>query len=169
MLESEPDEISDKNGLELVKEKVSKFWVMAGKWSEEGGKEYNFSGTGYAKKASEIFCRLCPVPITFLGFEVGERVISGSKLDKDDVLYTALCDHGSPNGRESWDPMTAVLALTGDEEVAGYDTVTGFARVDEADGRNYFTKSPDGNHKYVVMKKEPDFYKNIIDDKIKSM
>ena len=35
LLQSEPDEYSSLNGLELVKEKVKKVWVMAGKWDEE--------------------------------------------------------------------------------------------------------------------------------------
>ena len=34
LLESEPDEISPKSGMDLVKEKVRKIWVMAGRWDE---------------------------------------------------------------------------------------------------------------------------------------
>ena len=79
--------------------------------------------------------RACPVPITFLDFEVGFGVISGDKLDHSDVLYRVLEDHGSATGRHSWDPMTVVLALIGDEEKAGYDTVVGYASVDPESGK----------------------------------
>lgn len=36
LLKSNADDISPKTGLELVSEKVSKFWVMAGKWDKDG-------------------------------------------------------------------------------------------------------------------------------------
>lgn len=45
VLESGGDDISEKSGLELVKEKVSKIWVMAGKWNKDGEKENNFCRT----------------------------------------------------------------------------------------------------------------------------
>lgn len=118
LLLSAADEICDKTGLELVREKVSKFWVMAGKWDEDGGLEHNFCNNDRARKAGETFCRLCPVPVTFLGFEVGDSVISGGDgvLSKGDALMNLMETHGSKCGRSSWDPMTAVLALVGDEQ-----------------------------------------------------
>jgi len=50
LLKSGADDISAKSGLELVAEKVSKFWVMAGKWDADGEKEEISkleSGSGY--------------------------------------------------------------------------------------------------------------------------
>ena len=164
---SEPDDISENNGLELVREKVSKFWVMAGKWDEQGGKEHNICLTSRSREAGDVFCDICPVPVTFLGFEVGDTVISGQKLPLDDNLKKVMITHGSENGRSSWDPMTAVLALIGDEQKAGYDTVCGKASVTPENGANYFEEIPNGLHKYVVKNKPDCYYEDIINELIK--
>ena len=163
VLESAADDISPKNGVELFSEKVERVWVMAGKWDEDGGLENNFWRNARSRTGAATFCRLCPVPVTFLGFEVGEGVISGSHLDHGDHLYRALADHGSAGGRHSWDPMLILMALIGDEAAAGYDTVTGHASVDVETGRNYFTRNPEGSHKFVVKKFESSYYADAID------
>lgn len=162
LLLSGSDEISEKTGLELVREKVKKVWVMAGKWDEEGGKEHNFCNNRRSRKGAAVFCELCPVPVTFLGFEAGESVISGNELKKDDFLYKAFSDHGSHNGRCSWDPLTALLALYGDEKKAGYRTVCGKAEVNEETGRNYFTEDKNGLHKYVIPEYDSKYYADMI-------
>lgn len=162
LLLSQGDDISPETGLSLVKSKVKKVWVMAGKWDEEGGREHNFCNNPRSRKGGEIFCRLCPVPVTFLGFEIGIKVVSGDKLSCEDFLYRGFSDHGSEKGRFSWDPMTALMAVTGDEERAGYDTVTGKAVLDEKTGRNYFSEDVNGLHKYVKMKFSPEYYADMI-------
>ena len=166
LLKSEPDDISPLNGVELVRKKAEKVWVMAGKWDEEGGREHNFCNNRRSREGGEAFCRLCPVPVTFLGFEVGEKVISGNELSHDDFLYKAFSEHGSARGRCSWDPMTALLALIGDEERAGFDTVTGKARLDDETGRNYFSEDENGPHKFVIPKYENDYYAEMINSRI---
>lgn len=162
VLKSQADDISELSGLELVKEKVKKVWVMAGKWDADGEREHNFDNNARSRTAGKEFCELCPVPVTFLGWEVGYNVISGNKLDENDHLYQLFVDHGSAKGRSSWDPMLVMLALIGDEEAAGYDTVAGTASVDAESGANYFAKDPAGKHKFVVKKYENEYYANQI-------
>lgn len=162
VLESEPDDITPLNGVDLIKEKVSKIWVMAGKWDENPGLENNFKRNPRSRKAGHIFCEMCPVPVTFLGWEVGASVITGGELPQDDHLYAAICDHGSHNGRSSWDPMLVLLAIIGDEEKAGYDVVCGKASVDAATGENYFEPCENGPHKYVVKKFDDEYYEDMI-------
>ena len=166
LLDSEADEISPKTGLALVKEKVSKCWVMAGKWDADGEKENNFCRNGRSRLAGAAFCEKCPVPVTFLGWEVGFDVISGGALSHEDYLWQALADHGSPEGRSSWDPMLVLLALTGDEERAGYTAVYGDARVNAQTGQNYFTPQDGGRHAYVVKAKENAYYEDLINQSI---
>ena len=163
VLQSGADDISEKSGMELFKEKVSKVWMMAGKWDADGEKENNFCRNHRSRKAGKLFCELCPVPVTFLGWEVGVGVITGSKLNKDDHLYQAMVDHGSPNGRYSWDPMLVLMAVLGDEEAAGYTCVKGTASVNEEDGSNIFVKDEKGNHQYVVKKYENSYYEEQVD------
>ena len=167
VLQSQGDEISEKTGLELVKEKVSKIWVMAGKWNVPNGKENNFARNERARKAGKIFCDLCPVPVTFLGWEVGATVISGGNLTDGDVLHQVLCDHGSAKGRSSWDPMLVHLALIGDEDAAGYNTVCGTASLNEETGENNFEVNESGMHKYVIKKFSDEYYRDRINEIIK--
>ena len=168
LIESGSDDISEKSGEELLKDKVSGFWVMAGKWDENPGRENNFARNERSKKAAAVLCEKCPVPITFLGWEAGDGVITGDRLDCDDVLYRALCEHGSPNGRLSWDPMLALLAIDGNCARSGYETVRGTACVDAETGLNYFNPSETGMHRYVVKTKDDDFYKRKINELIAS-
>lgn len=166
LIESEPDDISPLSGIELMKQKCRKLWAMAGKWDEDGGRENNICKTLRSAKGAAVVTAKCPVPITFLGYEVGASVISGSQLDKNDHLHLALADYGGPNGRSSWDPMTALLTLVGDEEKAGYTCVCGTASVDANTGKNYFVADENGAHKYVVKTKPDEYYAAEIDKRI---
>ncbi|MDD6799231.1 MAG: hypothetical protein PUE85_02225, partial [Firmicutes bacterium] len=168
VLESMPDDISSEKGYDLVRKKVSKIWVMAGKWDEDCGKENNFIRNSRSRKAESILCSKCPVPVIFLGFEIGYDVITGDCLDKNDVLYKVLCDHGSCNGKSSWDPMLAIMALIGDEASAGYDVVCGTASVDGETGANHFVPCKNGLHKIVIKNKENGYYKEQINKRIQS-
>ena len=158
LLKSGADDISPKSGIELVRERVSKIWVMAGKWDGDGEKENNFCRNARSRGAGKAFCALCPVPVTFLGWEVGYGVITGDRLDEADHLRRVLMDHGSLSGRHSWDPMLVLMALIGDEEAAGYGTVTGWASVDADTGANHFVTDPEGLHAYVVKAYEDGYY-----------
>lgn len=163
LLDSPPDEISEKSGLELVREKVTRVWCMAGKWDADGEKENNFARNPRAVFGARKFLQSCPVPITLLGFEVGFDVLSGTDLSDGDHLRQALKDHGSETGRSSWDPMLTLLALVGDAELAGYKEIRGTASLD-TEGRNYFEISDTGMHSYVVKTRPNDFYKNSINE-----
>ena len=150
LLKSEPDELSPLSGMELVREKVNRLWLMAGKWDEPDGKEYNLSAYPVCSEAGDYLCRNCPVPITFIGFEVGLDVITGASVPEDDPLRRAFVAHGSKDGRCSWDPLTVLTAIINDEEQAGYGVVQGCARVDPVTGKNNFTPDPEGPHRYVT-------------------
>lgn len=153
-------------GTQLVREKVGHVYAMAGKWDEDGGREHNFCNNSRSRQAAHTLCTLCPVPITFLGFEAGESVRSGDGLPQDDPLSVAMRAHGHEHGRSSWDPMTALLAVIGDAEQAGYDVVRGTARVDADTGANHFAPEPDGLHAYVVKKKPDEYYRAQIQKRI---
>ena len=155
-----------KSNPELFKEKVSKIWMMAGKWDENPGKENNFSRNRRAAEAGHYLCLNSPVPIVFLGYEVGEPVTVGSRVDREDRLYSVLVDHGSQNGRNAWDPMLVQLAIVGNTEKAGYRLIKGTASVDGKTGENRFEKNENGIHGYVEKLFPDDYYKNIIDDLI---
>jgi hypothetical protein len=60
--------------------------------------------------------------------------------------------------------MLIMLAMIGDEEKAGYNTVKGFARTDKSTGLNNFTPDLNGNHQYVIKKFDDSYYANHIDE-----
>ena len=96
---------------------------------------------------------------------MGTKVFIGGNLPEGDVAREALIDYGCDpkKGRDGWDPMLAHLALTGDEEKAGYSVVTGKARLCALTGKNYFTPGAE-NHAYVVKDKPDEYYTGIIND-----
>ena len=164
-LASGADDISPLTGAELFRAKVAHVWIMGGRWDVDSGKEYNFSRDAMACGAAAAFVADCPVPITFLGWEVGATVITGAGLPEGDTLHDVLVDYGSPNGRMSWDPMLVHLAMIGDPAAAGYTTVHGRATVEPETGVNHFAVG-EGDHRYVVKAKEDAFYAEAINELI---
>ncbi len=157
LLQSPPDGYSPLTGPELVREKVERIWLMAGKWDEPCGREYNLTAYPVCCEAGHYVCENSPVPLVFLGFEAGRDVITGNGLPEGDLLREAFTAHGSPDGRCSWDPMLVYAAVTQDLAKAGYTAVYGTARVDPRTGENSFTPGP-GSHCYLVKTRENAFY-----------
>ncbi len=156
-------------GIELFKEKVNKIYVMGGKWDEENGKEHNFNNNPRSRWAAHILCEKCPVPIIFLGFEVGYGILSGDGLPENDVLSLCIKEYGcEKTGRYSWDPMTALLCITGDIEKAGYSEVCGKARVNPQTGENNFVIG-EGLHSFVIKEKPDRYYRDEIQKRIKEI
>ena len=158
--------LKDPAACELLRKKVTHLWIMAGKWDEEGGKEYNFYKNHITRRSGAELCASWPTPVTFLGFEVGETVKSGGRLPDGELLKQVMTDHGSVTGRSSWDPMTVLLALAGDPEKAGYSCVYGRAHADLETGSNTFAEDPAGSHRYVVKRYEDSFYADAIDARL---
>ena len=168
LLDSEGDEFSPLDGVSLVREKVAKVWSMAGRYDKDGCKEYNVCKAPVTRKAADTVARKCPVPITFLGWEAGDPVISGGEtvLCEGDPLLDAMRDYGFGKGRNSWDPMTALMAVIGDEEEAGYDVVRGRISIDVESGANCFERCENGNHAFVIKKFDDSYYAKAINDVI---
>ena len=157
LLKSGPDEFSPLTGAQLVKEKVEKIWLMAGRWDMPRGREYNLTAYPVCCEAGHYLCEHAPVPLIFLGFEVGMDVITGNTVPEGDLLRTAFTAHGSANGRSSWDPMLVTAAVTQDLAAAGYEAVWGKAHVDPKTGENSFAPGA-GTHAYLVKTKPDAFY-----------
>jgi hypothetical protein len=163
LLQSQPDDCSDLNGSALVKAKVSEIILMGGRWDKPVGREYNFFAYGLNRKAAAYICAHCPVPLTFLGYEVGKDVVTGGKTVPG-LVGVAYAAHGSGNGRPSWDPMTALFAIIGDAEQAGYQKIRGNAAVSSGSGANRFVPDADGSHAYLVRERENRFYQEQIEE-----
>ena len=93
-------------------------------------------------------------------FEYTEVDIGGCSIDKHGVPITeegmAICKSAD----------SVLLGAVGNLEQEGYTSVTGTARVDGDTGVNYFTETPNGNHRYVKKINTDEFYENRINELI---
>ncbi len=164
LLTSVPDEISPLTGLELVRTKVSHVWCMAGNWEHRGiGRENNFCRNRRASEAAHTVLQLCPVPMTFLGYEIGADVFAHPPQNPKDLIRIAFDAHGSSHGRCAWDPMLVHLAAAADPADAGYTAVSGTAAVNGENGENHFHPHADGLHRYVKKTHDNAWYETRID------
>lgn len=162
LLKSGPDEISPLTGIELVKEKVSAMYLMAGQWDGSCRPEYNLCAYPVCSEAGDHISRYAPVPLYYLGFEVGVDVITGAPVPDGDMLKQGFIVHGSGNGRSSWDPMTVMAAIIGDPETAGYRCVCGDASIDPKTGVSRLSPRAGGRHCVLVKTQDNGFYADMI-------
>jgi len=102
LLDSPADDISPLTGVELIEQKVSHLWFIAGKYPS--GSENNFTRTARSRAAGANICAKWSTKITFLGYEVGVAVVCGNTLKtttgENGLLYKCLVAHGeSEKGR----------------------------------------------------------------------
>lgn len=161
LLDSEADAFSNMIGRELVEQKVGTIWVMGGRYPTDSSREFNFGHDELARQSVHNFCEKCPVPVVYLGYEVGDSVLSGSTIDENDLIYKCLSAYGvEQTGRKSWDPMTALLAVRGGAIRSGYGEVRGTNSVNSSTGVNTFTNSASGKDVYVVKHHTDDWYES---------
>ncbi|MBQ9507609.1 MAG: hypothetical protein IJR51_10675 [Clostridia bacterium] len=123
----------------------------------------SFCKTGFTNADCPEAYKLYRKALTFLGYEVGKTVITGGR-EAPGLVGAAYEAHRSPRGRPSWDPMTALFAVTGDAAKAGYRRVFGRASVDPKTGRNSFEAFAGGPHSYLVKEKEDRFYQDRLNE-----
>ena len=149
LLNSKPDDISELSGIELVKKYCEKIVLMAGNFTNEPdgtrGLEWNVR---WDVDATKTVIEKSPVPVSFLPFEMGIRVITGSNLvekynEQNPLSYAFKVYPNAKMGRASWDPITAVYAVEGVKDFL--IEVKGDVTVSES-GQTYFTKNENGNH-----------------------
>lgn len=158
LLESQSDEISPLNGIELMREKCAKLVVMAGGFTPgEDGRNIPEWNALVDVCATQAMVKLCPVPIVFLPFETGlDMLTGGPMMDKYgentplSYAYVHYADTREIGGRHSWDPATAVYAVEGcryffDESPRGTVTV-------DDEGRTVLNKNPGGLHSVLTIK-----------------
>ena len=169
---SPADDISPLTGIELIELNGGTLWCMGGRWPT-GSVEYNLGYTKRARDASFYVLENYPETIVFLDAATGAEVITGQQLkddfDLNDPLARAFYDWDTEGdvynkGRYSWDPMTALLAIRGDNYEAGYDTVKGTGSIDIRTGETYWEESESGSHEYVETRFGSSYYSTEIND-----
>ncbi len=153
LLKSEPDDICQLSGHELVEKKVKRLISMAGRFPE--GKEFNVF---MDSTASEYVFKNWPGEIIFTGFEIGWEIRTGLRLINSPVTNSPVKDvfrisiplsEEDKYGRMSWDETAVLISIYGTEGF--FDTVRGKIIV-YADGSNSWEDDPEGNHLYIIQK-----------------
>ncbi len=150
LLLSEPDQLSQLKGSQLVKEKVLKWICMGGKFPE--GKEANFYRPD---PQSTLYCvNNWAKEVVFCGWEVGDQVITGGKwlkdhLDSDHPVYLAYELYNSFKGRQSWDQIAVLQLIKSGKHL--FSSIKGYCVINP-DGSNSWINDISGKHRYVVIK-----------------
>lgn len=151
LLDSPADSISPLTGQQLIEQKIRRLIDMGGTYPS--GSENNYNRAPAARVAANNVVARWPTPIVYSGFEVGVSVISGGNLrglQATNIVAQALLDHGSPNGRSSWDPMSMLLQFVASPAQGGYTTVRGSNAVNASTGANVFTPNANGRDVYTI-------------------
>ena len=121
LIKSGADEISPLSGRELIDEKVTDMYSMAGDFSPSPLPEFNVMlSLDDTIFVTENFSK----PITFSPLPLGAQIKTGEKLlaGKDNPMKMAYFVHcGEP--RESWDPITVYAAVMGEELIKARENV----------------------------------------------
>ncbi len=158
LLLSQPDEYSPLRGYELVREKVSAFYVMGGMYEEEN--QFAECNVVTDVPAAQETFRSCQVPLVALGWEIGVRVPYphqsvmndfGNPMDHP-LSYAYYQYARMPFDRPSWDEATVYLALEKDQDV--YDLSENGNIIIDNRGYSLFVKDPNGRHNYVLLSKD---------------
>lgn len=159
LLDSGPDDISKKTGRELFEENISEVVLMGGRFDNEMStyQEFNIKE---APEAAEKVINTTSVPKTFCGWEVGNVVKTGQTFydNPETPQCVAYQTYNKGQLRESWDPLTMYVALTGDGKYSDMGTVT------VQDSHTLFEPTPSGNCKFVQIYKDEEH----IDQKLES-
>ncbi len=151
LLDSEADEYSEMNGVDLVSTKVKQWVAMAGAFPE--GSEFNVNQHA---SASVNAINKWPKPILFSGVEIGNKIFTGAQVAKqhnDSPItraYVYNLETYTANGetnRQSWD-QTAVLLAVRDPEDYFYVNGPGKFVVRE-DGYNTWDPTVNAGHYFI--------------------
>lgn len=176
LFKSDPDDYSDLNGIELVKRKVDKFYIMGGKYPEGlDGHNWRLAGDCIAKEMIEQ----CPRPIIFVGDAIGKMengFIVGKSLNQlpDDSPVKAAFSYWFKNppwwykdifgfpasdtipNWHSWDEVTVHMAILGSEKWFDLETQGSI----ELSCKSYskWNTEIDKEQSYIKIKMDPEQY-----------
>lgn len=115
LLRSGPDDVSEKTGLELIREHVAQVALMGGDFERNHVAEFNIECD---VESAQYVARNCPVPVIYCGYETGTDVITGGSLAEEPDAYPVknayyLWNGQKQYGRSSWDLVTVYVAVMG--------------------------------------------------------
>ncbi|MBF0431865.1 MAG: nucleoside hydrolase [Fibrobacteria bacterium] len=168
LLQSEPDEFSPLNGMDLVKKKVKLHVDMGGKFPG-GGLEHNFL---WAPEHTKYLLGNWPTPLILCGFEVGVDIrtggffLSDAQLQQTNPVALSYKLWPAPSeGNSSYDLAASQYAVYGLGDMFTLSE-EGCADVD-ANGANSWTTSKKCGHWYLNLKMSASKAGSLFDDLMK--
>ena len=175
LLNSDRDEYSNMKGRQLVQQKVKEFVIMGGQFPE-GTFEWNFNGdmVGVTKNVIEQI----DVPITFIGYEVGEPIKTGlvfNSIDRNSPLFIGwlhFSNHapwmtnirtGSIIDNSTFD-QTAILYAVRGGIGKFWNRVEGGKCIPDEAGGNKWVKDASSNHSYLKLIMDEEEIAGVIED-----
>lgn len=157
LLESEPDEYSGLDGVELVRRKVAGLHIMGGVFAGEPFPESNVITD---LEASKAVIGGWPGNMTASGFEIGVAALYPHESVENDFgepgshpLNVAYTHWGPmPYDRPSWDLTSVFEAVEGGRGIFEYSPA-GTITVDDA-GCVSFAACENGKHRYLILPEE---------------
>ncbi len=162
LLDSGPDRHSSLDGVALVERTVGSLVCMGGEYPS--GREWNFyQDPGASRRVVEGW----PTPIVFLGFELGEKVITGRTLHTLPLaspLHLSYLLHNDFLGRPSWDQL-AVLYGAADQHLRDklFSRSPPGLNVVNSDGSNQWLPVQSGPHAHLKLEVHEDEAATLID------
>lgn len=168
---SQADEISDKNGLELIKEKAGNIYIVGG--SYPNGWDNNFSFTYDARQAAG-YCFENLDNLIVITNRVANEILCGGEIqrvdtERQDPLTQALFAFGTSNGRAAWDPFGVLVGAYVNNEDQLHSLGLELMRVDinfdVASANIEFTPSDTGKHlRLYRTNTDLEYYAKILDE-----
>ena len=163
LLQSNADQHSSLNGVELVRKKVRLLSIMAGAFRQiknNEGKLYDHKEYNIIKDipAAKALVADWPTPIIWSGFEIGKNLTYPHQsilLDYNYVQHHPLAEAYTlymppPHDRPTWDLTSVLQAVRPDRD---YFAVSPAGKVSlDDDGLTTFTESPGGRDRYLILR-----------------
>ena len=165
LLQSQPDEHSELNGMELVRNKV-RLWVSMAGTLRYDWDEFNLTSH---REASEYAFENWPTPIVFSLFEIGADIYTGPGLKKlpdgpgpDGHFvrraYEIFPRNQALEGHRSWDQASVLYGVRAIDNGPAADhwemSDWGWIQV-HPNGSTTWKYDPDGLHRYKIAKRDP--------------
>jgi hypothetical protein len=161
LLDSEPDEYSPLTGIELAQKKVKLLSLMAGAFQTiDGNGHYLEYNVVKDISSARIVADRWPTAMVFSGFEIGIALPYPSISILRDFAYVPHHPLAEayiryippPHNRPTWDLTSVLYGILPDR---GYFDLSPPGKVTVvADGFTRFSESPQGKHRYLVMRPE---------------
>lgn len=157
LLKSPADKYSPLTGMELVRQKVKLFSIMACDFKNSNHAEYNVEQN--VPDAKFVFDN-SPVPVVFTPYEVGTAIMypattieSGFNWAKANPVSEGYKHYlQMPYDRPTWDVIASLYAVDASEQ---YFSMSPWGKVNiDEQGRSTFTPCENGKHAYLTVNKE---------------